>query len=128
MEIAGVVSLVFVGDGQTDTLGLVGEGSGSLAQEVVDLAANVPHAFFDRDLFGDGEVFFFHELFDVELESSRGGDAARGNVGLAEVAGATELDHLVSDGGRRDAQIVFAVEHFGADCLGGVDVFFDDNL
>lgn len=71
---------------------------------------------------------FAHKFGDVETEGFGGGDAARGNMGLFEVAGADELDHFVSDGGGRNTEVVFFVEHLRAHGSGSLDVFFDDDF
>ena len=82
--ITGVIGVVAVKSGERKGFGAVGENTDGLTEKVVGVAAVVPDIFFDRHLFGDGEIALLHQFVDIEFDGDTGRDAAGGGVGLSQ--------------------------------------------
>jgi hypothetical protein len=128
IRVAATIDYPFASGGKADGPSFFGKNAGRLLKKPIELHTVIPDPLFDTDLLGYGEVVLAHELRNIELECDGGRDPAGTSVGLFEVTQVFEPDHFVANGSRRDAEIVFFVERFGAYCLAGTGVLFDNGL
>ncbi|EKD52754.1 MAG: hypothetical protein ACD_61C00252G0003 [uncultured bacterium] len=116
--IAGVISQSLIGSGHTKGFGSFRQHFGSFPHQIVTVVAMVPDTRLDVYLFGDGEIFFFHQLVDVELDRHRRGNPTGGSMWLGEKSFFFQNGHFISEGGGRDPETILVFKSHRADGFG----------
>ena len=110
---------------QGNLLGDLRQQTNGASHDVVEVHG-ITEETFDRLALGSTQRLDVGDLIDEESVAAVGGDSTGGGVRVGDVTLVLKRSHVVTDGGRRNSEVVPLDQRLGADGLMGGDVVLHD--